>query len=60
MADGACRTLLTILVRGILMMALGSPAGGLALLVVSKTALDVCGHVWERKKLALAVADVRI
>jgi hypothetical protein len=60
MADEACRTLLTILVGGILMMALGSPAAGLALLVVSKSALGVCAHVWERKKLAPAGADVRI
>jgi hypothetical protein len=40
----------TILIGGFLMMALKSPAAGLALLVVLKMAFDLAGHQREREK----------
>ena len=43
---------LTILLGGFLMIALKSPIAGLALLVVLKIALDLRGHLRERRKLA--------
>ncbi len=43
---------LTILASGFLMGMLGSPAVGLVLLVVLKTAMDLRAHVREREKLA--------
>ena len=41
---------LTIIFGGFLMMALKSPAAGLALLVVLKIAFDLSGHQGEREK----------
>lgn len=47
---------LTIIFGGFLMMALHSPAWGLLLLVALKIALDLRGHLAERKKFAAADA----
>ena len=46
-------------------MALGSPLGVLAVLIVLKTALDIMGHLWEHKKakafkLKLGKLSIRI
>ena len=42
---------LTILIGGILMMALKSPAAGLAFLVCLKIVFDLYGHQREREKI---------
>ena len=41
---------IAIIAGGFLTMALGSPLGVLAVLIVLKTAIDVKLHLWEHKK----------
>jgi Family of unknown function (DUF6498) len=48
---------IALLGGAILMKALHSPMAGLILLVVLKTALDLAGHLWERKSTAPATSQ---
>ncbi|HOW98148.1 MAG TPA: DUF6498-containing protein [Kiritimatiellia bacterium] len=45
---------LAILGGAFLLQQFGSPAAGLALLVLLKTALDALAHLWERSKFSPA------